>query len=61
MEFFFEKESKRAKSEIAMRKSNLSDWPTRAVVGGERRRFLYRPLRPEPTVFVGLLRHLKHS
>jgi len=33
--FFFDKESNRAKSEIAMGKSNFSEWPTRAVVGGE--------------------------
>jgi len=26
---------KRAKSEIAMSKSNLSEWPTRAALGGE--------------------------
>jgi len=29
------RDSKRAKSEIAMSKSNFSEWPTRAGVGGE--------------------------
>jgi len=34
----------RAKSEIASGRSNFGEWPTRAVVGGERRRIPFPAL-----------------